>query len=76
MLLIGLVNIQNINIYWIKGASMKKINYLKENAAIEPGVMKHTGRGEYMPVADNATPEGRAKNRRVEIKIYNALSAY
>ena len=51
-------------------------NYLKENAAIEPGVMKHTGRGEYVPVADNSTPEGRAKNRRVEIKIYNALSAY
>ncbi len=51
-------------------------NYLKENAAIDPGVMKHTGRGEYMPVADNSTPEGRAKNRRVEIKIYNSLSAY
>ena len=51
-------------------------DYLKENAAIDPGVMKHTGRGEYIPVADNSTPEGRAKNRRVEIKIYNALSAY
>ena len=51
-------------------------NYLKENAAIDPGVMKHTGRGEYIPVADNSTPEGRAKNRRVEIKIYNSLSAY
>ena len=51
-------------------------NYLKENAAIDPGVMKHTGRGEYMPVADNSTPKGRAKNRRVEIKIYNSLSAY
>ncbi len=51
-------------------------NYLKENAAIDPGVMKHTGRGEYIPVADNSTPEGRAKNRRVEIKIYNTLSAY
>lgn len=51
-------------------------NYLKDNTAIEPGVMKHTGRGEYIPVADNSTPEGRAKNRRVEIKIYNALSAY
>lgn len=51
-------------------------NYLKANAAIEPGLMKHSGRGEYIPVADNSTPEGRAKNRRVEIKIYNSLSAY
>lgn len=50
-------------------------NYLKENAALDPGVMKHSGRGEYIPLADNTTPEGRAKNRRVEIKIYNALSA-
>ena len=52
------------------------LNYLKENAAIDPGVMKHSGRGEYLPIADNSTPEGRAKNRRVEIKIYNSLSAY
>lgn len=51
-------------------------NYLKENASIDPGLMKHSGRGEYLPVADNATPEGRAKNRRVEIKIYNSLSTY
>jgi chemotaxis protein MotB len=51
-------------------------NYLKENAAIDPGVMKHSGRGEYMPIADNSTPEGRAKNRRVEIKIFNSLSGY
>lgn len=50
-------------------------NYLKENAALDPGVMKHSGRGEYIPLTDNTTPEGRAKNRRVEIKIYNALSA-
>jgi chemotaxis protein MotB len=51
-------------------------NYLKENAAIDPSVMKHSGRGEYMPIADNSTPEGRAKNRRVEIKIFNSLSGY
>ncbi len=33
--------------------------------------MKITGYGESRPVASNATEEGRAKNRRVSIKIYN-----
>ena len=51
-------------------------DYLKDNASIDPSIMKHSGRGEYEPIVDNSTPEGRAKNRRVEIKIYNALSAY
>lgn len=51
-------------------------DYLKDNASIDPSIIKHSGRGEYEPIADNSTPEGRAKNRRVEIKIYNALSAY
>lgn len=51
-------------------------NYIKDHSSVDPGMMKHSGRGEYMPIADNSTPEGRAKNRRVEIKIYNSLSAY
>ena len=49
--------------------------YLVENTDIAPSTIKHSGRGEYVPVADNSTPEGRSKNRRIEIKVYNSLNS-
>ena len=37
--------------------------------------MKHSGYGDSRPKASNKTASGRAKNRRVEIKIYNKISS-
>ena len=47
----------------------------REHTKLEAGNIKSSGRGDYVPVADNTTPEGRARNRRVEIKIYNSYSS-
>ena len=45
--------------------------YLSENTFLDPVNLRHAGMGERVPVADNSTPEGRSRNRRVEIRIYN-----
>lgn len=51
--------------------ALSVFDYLMDNTSLDPARIKHSGRGEYVPVADNGTEAGRAKNRRVEIRIYN-----
>ena len=45
--------------------------YLLDTTSLDPVNLRHAGMGQRVPVADNSTPEGRSKNRRVEIRIYN-----
>ena len=40
---------------------------LKENSSIKAENLTAAGRGEYAPIANNDTAEGKAKNRRIEV---------
>ena len=43
------------------------VNILTENAKVSKQNLTAAGRGEFLPLISNDTPEGKAKNRRIEI---------
>ncbi len=44
-------------------------DYFVEQKGVDPYKIETSGFGEYRPIASNDTPQGKAENRRVEIKI-------
>lgn len=60
------------NNVWLSTARATEVfEYLTGKCKLNPERLEASGRGEYNPIADNKTESGRAKNRRVEIKIYS-----
>jgi chemotaxis protein MotB len=45
------------------------VTYLVNIEKLNPELFTATGNGEFKPIGDNNTSEGRQKNRRIEIKI-------
>jgi outer membrane protein OmpA-like peptidoglycan-associated protein len=51
-----------------KGRAVSVVNYLIEKG-IAPDRLTFEGKGEANPIADNSTEEGRAQNRRTELRV-------
>ena len=49
--------------------ALAAVHFLTEKAGVDPRRGGAVGYGEYRPLADNATAEGRARNRRIAITI-------
>lgn len=63
------------NNMWLSGArAMAVLEYLTDVEHMDPRKLSASGKGEYEPIATNKTAEGRQKNRRVEIKIFNKVA--
>lgn len=52
------------------------VKILQNQYGLDPAKMAAAGRGEYKPVADNATKEGKAANRRTRIVILPQLDQF
>jgi chemotaxis protein MotB len=51
------------------GRATNIVQYMISNHAFSPDKLSAIGYGEYRPIADNSTPAGRQKNRRVDVVL-------
>jgi chemotaxis protein MotB len=49
--------------------AVSAVRYLTEKAGVDPRRLSAVGCGEFQPIADNSTAEGRAKNRRIALVV-------
>ena len=49
--------------------ALDAVHFLTEQAGVDPRRVGAVGYGEYRPLADNSTAEGRARNRRIAVTI-------
>lgn len=81
------INVESVGIYghtdsdgpdaYNIGLALRRAESIRQyliSRGVPADKIKSFGEGERKPVADNATKEGRAKNRRVEIEIHGALA--
>jgi type VI secretion system protein ImpK len=66
---IGATNVRFPSNYALSIERAKNVAALLSLGLAKPSRLQTDGKGETAPIADNKTPEGRARNRRVEILI-------
>ena len=49
--------------------ALAAVRYLIDKAGVAPGRLAAVGQGEFRPIAENDTPEGRARNRRITLVV-------
>ncbi len=65
----SLLEIYPSNLHLSAARASAAVEFLIEKGQLRPDLLEAVGKGQTVPVADNATEEGRAQNRRIDIVI-------